>query len=141
MGRKRQRTTLGRDARVFTRALGNIPIAGKFIRPIGEAASTLTGTLLATAGKLTDAELMATGHLAKKGLSVGIPARSKTRRRHRRRGKGTRKKRKRRRGPRKKRRRGTRKGRRRKRAPAGARLAYDAVPRRSRRRRRHRRRK
>jgi len=138
MGRKRQRTTLGRDARVFTRALGNIPIAGKFIRPIGEAAATLTGTLLATAGKLTDAELMATGHLAKKGLSVGIPARSKTHRRHRRRGKGTRKKRKRRH---KKRRRGTRKGRRRKRAPAGARLAYDAVPRRSRRRRRRRRRK
>ena len=131
--RRRRKNTLGRDTRVFTRALGNIPIAGKFIRPIGEAAATLTGNLLATAGKLTDAELMATGHLAKKGLSVGIPARSKTRRRHRRRGKGTRKKRKRRRG--------TRKGRRRKRAPAGARLAYDAVPRRSRRRRRRRRRK
>lgn len=139
MGRKRRRrrrNTLGRDAKVFTRALGNIPIAGKFIRPIGEAATKLTGTLLATTGKLTDAELMATGHLAKRGLNIAIPARSKTRRRHRRRGRGTRKRRKRRRGRR--RGRGTRKGRRRKRAPAGARLAYDALPRRSRRRRRRR---
>ena len=132
MGQKRQkrkRTTLDRGARVLIRASGNILIVGPFIKPVSKALVDVTGALFTTAGKLTDAELMATGHLAKRGLNIGIPTRSKTRRRRRKHGRGTRKRR----------RRGTRKGRRRKRNPAGTRLAYDALLRRSRRRRRRRR--
>ena len=82
--RRKSKNALTSGVKIFTRAAGKIPIAGRFIKPIGEATAKLTGALLTTTGKLTTAELRATRDLVQMG----------TRRRLRgRRGRGTRKRR------------------------------------------------
>ena len=88
------RYSLDKGVHSWAKALGDIPMAGKFIKPVGIAAADLTGSALETSGNLASAEIKATRNLAKKGFRMKKRAHSKKHKRRRSRRGKTRRKRK-----------------------------------------------